>query len=298
MKACCFLITYFFFYNVAAHAESLESSRELIVKGQDTKQAHLAKIQYFASLVRGDDNEKQLEKFCGSSIISDRYIMTAAHCLDSIYYNHKGIYVSLSLRNGHHINKKPKNLKKAEESEYLIPLEGRRIYMHPNYRSFLEENSRVPRKYDLALIQLQDRDIAKIKALGIQPLRLGSLQDVVDQSNLLCYGRGMIHAEIDNTEVSDNIVKELHTTAIADEHPSIVVTYSRVESVVNKGDSDGPLVYQSTSANPILIGVASYITLNKKYDAVLCSADAPFYYGYISGMKAFIDSKMDIKCEI
>jgi secreted trypsin-like serine protease len=96
-----------------------------IVNGEETpinKYPWMAAIMYI-------DEDGDLSQFCGGSIISDRYVLTAAHCI----YPEDETYVRL----GDH------DYEKDGETKYAVDIYVVKQWKHEGYKDCCEDKDKV-----------------------------------------------------------------------------------------------------------------------------------------------------------
>ncbi|KAK4878655.1 hypothetical protein RN001_011161 [Aquatica leii] len=212
---------------VLSYALSLINAfpNERIVGGQP---ASISTYPYQASL-RSMSNTH----FCGGSIISDEWILTAAHCLPGRTARNMFVVVGTNSLN-------------SGGSRYTVS----EIISHPNYN----EDSNVN---DIALIKISGKIVF---GPNVKPVRL-SLDYPPTGSNLTLTGWGLQAYPSDSLP---NILQFINLYSIDIEHCksilfSFPITSNHLCTVHSKGkgacqgDSGGPLVY-----NDIQVGIVSW----------------------------------------
>lgn len=181
-----------------------------------------------------------IKTFCGGAIISDQYILTAAHCTISLRAENIRIIL------GAHDVRKSK------------PISIDRVYHHPEYNDMLHFN-------DIALIKLA-RPIEFNNE--ISPICLPSA-DLVKFNNLVISGWGHLGndlpqsktlQEVDLKEVDENKCKFSYGPRFRS--ASNICAANSDNKGVCHGDSGGPLMSIIDGTNN-LVGLVSYGTKQK-----------------------------------
>lgn len=173
-------------------------------------------------------------KFCGGSLISSKFILTAAHCA----IGGKSITVHLGMHESRNV---------GEPGRVIALIKKNNVFVHPGYKGIMN---------DIALIKLSK----PIKFTSfIKPIKISQSLDVNENIDVIAIGNGYVNE-------GDDIAKYLEWI------PLKTVSYDRCKRIlpvektmicagngkgsVTFGDSGGPLV---SSCNKTLIGISSFI---------------------------------------
>lgn len=217
---------------VVCNAFELQSR---IYKGYEIERG---KFPYFALLEILNQTSEKLTSVCGATLISDQWVLTAAHCLP------KGDVINV------HLGMVSANDSLHADSD-VISVTTEDMHVHPNYKWKRLMN-------DIGLIKLPRKPV---KSQFIQPIQLPKECGTLEKVETLTMGFGattraklspvLQYAFLKTTDLS----KCLKPWEIVWFARSVICAGSDKMQSVSKGDSGGPLVrmYDRT-----LIGVTSF----------------------------------------
>lgn len=210
-----------------------------IVNGHSSE---AGQFSYFAHLEIYVDEYHENDFICGGSVISQRFILTAAHC---VYYALR----ILAVLGAHDLRERSESGRKVYSISY------RNVFIHPSYNPEELLN-------DLALVEFPhaiqfNRRVTKIAL----PAHIENAY--LSRRNVIAIGLGLTQTQY---AAIPNIIQyiELETTTfeecqqsfkfLSGDNGTIVCAKGENGRSVYEGDSGGPLVYRNT-----VIGVASFI---------------------------------------
>ncbi|XP_046447987.1 brachyurin-like isoform X1 [Daphnia pulex] len=179
-----------------------------------------------------------MQRECGGSLISQNWIMTAAHCMDGA----ESVTVVLG---GHNLN-----INNAD----TVTLQSKEFYIHPKYSSQTFPD-------DIALIKLPVNVVFTARIRSVVLADLGNRDHVND--TVIVSGWGYYSDAVEST--SDVLLKA-STTVISNEKcsetwgsiiASTMICTNGTRGGICKGDSGGPMVY-SVDGTWVQIGIASF----------------------------------------
>ncbi|XP_076664770.1 chymotrypsin-1-like [Andrena cerasifolii] len=216
-----------------------------IVGGKD---APIGKFPYQISMRKGGRH------FCGGSIISPRYILTAAHCVAGVSNP-----ATVTIHAG-------TNQLNSNGDAY----QGEKIVSHPGYDSRLLVN-------DVALIRV-NRNIAM--SANVKPITLATGTKTYEGSSCILSGWGTTKAggSVPNNLQYINLMieskakcRQVHSN-VQDSH---ICTFTKYGEGACNGDSGGPLV-----VNGVQVGVVSF--------GIPCGVGKPDVYTRVSSFASWI----------
>ncbi|MCW8332941.1 S1 family peptidase [Vibrio paucivorans] len=151
--------------SVVTFASPLSASPEArIIDGTTANQSDWP---YMVALVTKGSNAYD-GQFCGGSLIDERYVLTAAHCVDSFTINDLDVVVGI-----HDL---------TEEGSQGVRLAVDKIYVHENYDSYYLYN-------DIAVLELE-RDVASNEATPVTIATSSTRTTTANGTNLTVAGWG------------------------------------------------------------------------------------------------------------
>ena len=230
----------------------IEKNKEIpstfIVNGTN---ASISEFPFYARLVI-TNFDNSYGHTCGASIINNKYILTAAHCVDPVSLSNNGLTfhnLAVVINNDQFSNLTLNEMKPVKA-----------VFIHPKYNSRTIEN-------DIAIIELK----YKIKE-NFAPIHLPTFDDKLYYDQLAAFsvsGMGYINnshlspSQLKTTEVearSDSECEDLVNSYYGKNFPSesaICVTPIDSNGSCN-GDSGGPLTYLDEFGVQQQIGIVSY----------------------------------------
>lgn len=244
-----------------------------IVGGESTT---LNQLPFFARLILHKTGENQFSNICGGSIVNDRFILTAAHCVQSDTFTDGWTTEDL------HVLVKNPTMDDVYVSEFK---DVSQIIIHPDYdESDLWIN-------DIALLELSTPITDNVQSITLP-------QDFGDYSDASVYqifglGKTSTSDEYIATYLRWAEVKPLSDSECADmvsgfhSQESLCATgfENRVYSGVCLGDSGGPLTYVDEEGMYQQIGIVSYGS------SVCESAEIPSVFTELLNYTSWLEEK-------
>ncbi|MGR5169719.1 S1 family peptidase [Vibrio owensii] len=220
--------------------------KTFIIGGQ---QASANQLPFFARLILHRTGSSQFANICGGTIVNDRYIMTAAHCVESDVFT-----------DGWTINDLRVLVKNPTMDDVFVEefKDVRSITIHPDYNaSDLWIN-------DIAILELTRPITDNVQSITLP-------QDFGDYSNRSVFQIFGLGQTSTNDATGPNYLRWAEIQPLTDSQCSSLVSgFNSQESLcangfpnraytgICSGDSGGPLTYQDGSGNYQQIGIVSY----------------------------------------
>ncbi|KAH8368677.1 hypothetical protein KR084_004301 [Drosophila pseudotakahashii] len=187
------------------------------------------------------EEPNDLFSWCGASLISDRYMLTAAHCVE------KAIAITVYL--GGVLRLAPRQLIQTNSPE---------VHLHPAWNCQTLEN-------DIALIRLPE---AAILCDSIKPIRLPGIScSNANYEYVPAVASGWGRLNDESAAISDTL---RYVARFVESNEDCRYSYANIKSTnicmdttggrsTCTGDSGGPLIYNDPNQNTdVLIGITSY----------------------------------------
>lgn len=217
----------------------MEDDPTAIINGEF---AIIEDFPFYALLMYAPDNVVQ----CGGCIVSDKMILTAAHCVDGEDKDDLLVYTGVS------------SLRDVQEKS---PIKIQKVIMHPDY------NKRIPGYHDLAVLKLKSKiklgDDAQIISLATQNPVVGDKTLVVGLGAVYCKPGTQDCMDADHLKAATMTIKRIGAgDSIKSRGENSNVCYVRCQNLMEQdlylfclqGDSGGPMIYEGG-----VVGVASSV---------------------------------------
>lgn len=240
-----------------------DDAKARIVKGD---QANHGQFPYYSFLRAINANGGNIA--CGGSLISNQWVLTAAHCLI------KAVSVDV------HLGISATNINEPGH----VRFRSRSIFLHPEYVQSRAQN-------DIALIRLP-RTVQRSST--IQPIKLPSTCEAVENRDAVATGFGVMHtgANAIPSTLQYTRLKTISRIECVEQFPflvknsAVLCAESDKQSSVCSGDSGGPLV---DIENETLLGVADFV------DGEGCDSGLPQGFQRVPSHLDWINSVTRIK---
>ncbi len=272
LNGACLIVAVSSFANTTASASEQDISAA-VVGGEATT---LNQLPFFARLILYKTGASQFGNICGGSIVNDRYILTAAHCVSSDVFTD-----GWSTEDLHVLVKNP-TMDDVDVSEFK---DVSRIIRHPDYDADdLWVN-------DLALLELSEPITDNVQSITLP-------QDFGDYSEASVYQIFGLGTTSTNAPYLPNYLRWAEVQPLTDSECAAMVSgyhsqeslcatgfEDRVYSGVCAGDSGGPLTYMDEDGLYQQIGIVSY-------GSSICeSPEIPSVFTEILNYTAWIESE-------
>ena len=227
----------------------LRSNLQRIINGENVTES---RWPWVASIRRKNAVGKILNHFCGGTLITEKYILTAAHCFKSLEATHIVVMIANSI------------------------FEVDKLIVHNSYKfTTYSEN-------DIALIQLKNTS-------NVLPI---CLPENKTQGDLILKEKVVVASFIDDKTMnqSNKIIQEADLSIISGDklcegsgfydqeilYCVLDKNKTRVSNLCN-GDSGSPL-FAAFKSKWVLFGVASYVTAQNTNGTFECIPSLPSYF--------------------
>lgn len=235
-----------------------------IVNGFSSREGQ---FPFYVLLILSKVGDNDGAKVCGGSLISNKWILTAAHCVMDI----KTVLVFFGLN----------EMSKINDKTIKAFVEPKNIFIHEDFKA-CDEND--VGHDDIALIKLPQ----PIKfSETVQPIALPATCEIADYVQVIAIGNGYVNATYENAPILQwaplttfSLETCLNIYKFVGPSNSILCAASMQKRSVCSADSGGPLIRRDDNT---LIGIVSFARVDD------CSAGWPqgftritFYYQWIS----------------
>ncbi|WP_391089892.1 trypsin-like serine protease [Vibrio sp. NH-UV-68] len=200
---------------------------------------------YIAALVKKNQSAYD-GQFCGGSLIKDRYVLTAAHCVDDLVKEGLDVIVGIN------------NLNNSPNEGYRVSVKS--VIVHPFYNSSTLDN-------DIAVLELE-RAVSSNEAVPVSLAAADSRQATADGTSLKVAGWGSTTPDYgDHTtpailqEVIVPLVNQTTCSQTMNGVEDSILATSFCAGTTNegfdscRGDSGGPIIVENTG---IQLGLVSW----------------------------------------
>ncbi|WP_319534626.1 serine protease [uncultured Vibrio sp.] len=259
-----------------ADADATSSEQDIstaIIGGEPTT---LNQLPFFARLILHKTGASSFSNICGGSIVNDRYILTAAHCVES------GVFTDGWSADDLRVLVKNPTMDDVYVSEFK---DVRSITIHPRY------NSASLWINDLALLELSQPITDNVQSITLP-------QDFGDYSDAEVYQIFGLGQTSTNDTSSTNYLRWAEVEPLTDsECAALVSGYNAQETLcangfedraytgICSGDSGGPLTYVDGNGMYQQIGIVSYGSSDCE------SADIPSVFTEILNYASWIEQQ-------
>ncbi|XP_044737924.1 chymotrypsinogen B-like [Chrysoperla carnea] len=267
MKLQLFLIVVFAaFISCAPRAEVSddEGVQDRILNGD---LAEAAKYPFIVNVQERKPGEKDPFRFCGASILSEKWLLTAAHCYDHVKST-ADIRINAGVVDANNFGSKSQEIS------------VKKWFIHPKY-------SRIAVHDDIALIEL-------LKPLKfnkhVSPISLPPADyEPTGEGKILGWGAIDPKEEIRSQYLREATI-HVSTEAECNKHDSPMSAATQIclgvsdKTTACQGDSGGPFM-QMINNKPCIVGVTSFAGKG-------CTEKAPSVYTKVSAYKSWIEETM------
>jgi len=220
---------------------------------------------YAVLLLRGVSNENPFAGFfCGGSILTEQFVITAAHCVSS--QRQGSFYVRAGVVNA-----------KQQDDEYSAIIKSRNHTRHPQYGRYPAT------RYDFAIVKLQTAFVFNQYVNAVKLAKNATEMYVNRLATIVGWGRLWFRGNISQHQ------QKAPQLIVSQENCGAVWNNITLEHVCTRwnytgpchGDSGGPLIVDEADG-PVLVGLTSW-----GYE---CARDYPHVFARVSAASEWIDS--------
>jgi len=233
-----------------------------------------AEQPWFVQIIDGSNSP---QGYCGGSLIGQRIVLTAAHCVEPQYI--KSMYVVLGMADGLNLHlKKP------------VKVEG--VIVHPGYRPEGDD----PGQNDIAILYLADyRDVQFERPVAPIPLQQGaaSLESLTSTARVVGLGNVSSLGWLSDSVIREVDLPVLDLAQCAAKYRNIGSSQICAGNLILggidscQGDSGGPLMYKDGNGTWTLAGLVSY-------GEGCAQKGAPGVYTRVSSFLPWIDVSIEV----
>ena len=273
MKKICTLVLCLLALSFSTQAQKKKKNDDLHITGGS--KIDITETPYQVSIHRNGSH------ICGGSIINDRYVLTAAHCVAGVAQAQLTVNAGMTLQNSPGPNRQ----------QFTVA----RIVSHPSYNHGSQNFD-----YDYAVIEINGRFTFNS---SVQPIRLSNGLGGAETigNTVRASGRGWSvpnnfngsnELRAVNVPIISNATASTQLLNVIPFHPPITSRMIATDAVSSNrqgiclGDSGGPLVYKQPGQPDIQIGISSWVVSG-------CNggSNSPSMYARVSTVIGWINSQ-------